>query len=62
MNTLVGRHSYTVEHIYQAADLLTYIRLVQQLTVTSQPQDLGHPATALLEDYTANSFPVKVGQ
>ena len=58
---LISRASSTVDHIDQVSDQLTYIRFSQQLNVAAPPQDLGHPATALLEDYVANGFPVEVG-
>ena len=35
--SLLDRASSTVEKLSQAADLITYIRLVQQLTVDAPP-------------------------
>ena len=49
-----------VEHIYQASDLLTYLRLAQQITVAALHQSTDHPAIALLEDYMAKGFTVEV--
>ena len=48
------------EHISQADEILTYIRLMQQPTVLALPQSLCHPATGLLEDYADNGLPVEV--
>ena len=61
MDTLVFWDSYTAEQISQSADLLTYLRSAQQLTVTIPPRYVGHTATALLEDYTVNGFPAEFG-
>ena len=60
-NTLVAKASSTAEHIAQTADLLTYIRSTQKLTVVAPLLALGHPVTAFLEDYAANGFQVEVG-
>ena len=61
MDPLVDRASSTAEQIAQTDGLITYIRLVQKLTVAAPFQDLGHPATGLLENYEANGLPVEFG-
>ena len=60
-NTLIDKASSIEEHIAQMADLLTYITSTQKLTVVAPLRALGHPATALLEEYAANGFQVEVG-
>ena len=57
---LLTRATSTSEQIAQAFCLLTYLRFTQQSTVAAPPRSKGYPATALIEEYAANGFPVEV--
>ena len=60
VDLLVARATSTAEHIAQAVCIITYLRSAQQPNVASPSQSAGHPATALIKDYTANGFLVEV--
>ena len=57
---LVARATSMVNQISQAICLLTYRISVQQLTIPAPLRSAGHPATALLNNYASNGFPVEV--